>query len=271
MSGKYPIYWMRASSLSELFDCPARWAAKMIDGKTMPRSVASHLGTSIHASTATFDKSHISGTGLTADDALGVFVDSLHDKNVDVAWSEDDISKEKAERIGSTLHTNYCNQITPYQGYTKVEVECAPLTIDFDDSKVTLKITGSTDRVRKTERGLGISDLKSGKMAVKADGTVDTAKHGAQLGLYELLVENETGMSVTEPARIVGMQTIEKARVGIGEITSAKQVLIGGHGELGMLEQAALLIKSGVFFGNNRSMMCHERYCPVYKTCKFRF
>jgi hypothetical protein len=268
---KYPIYWLRASSMSELFDCPARWEAKHIDGIKMPSSASAHIGTSIHASTAVFDESYISGTGLTANDALAVFVDSLHDKNVDVDWKEDDMKIDVAEQIGSALHTNYCDIITPTQDYQKVEVECKPLLIEFDDIGVALNITGSTDRVRKTEKGLGISDLKTGKMAVKADGTVDVAKHGAQLGIYEILVENETGESITAPAQIVGLQTNSKARVGKAELTTAKSVLLGGQGEVGMLEQAATLIKSGAFYGNNRSMLCHEKYCPIFNKCKWRF
>lgn len=271
MENKYPIFRLRASGMSELFDCPARWAAKNIDGKTMPSSAAAHLGTSIHASTAEFDKSYIQGAGLTADDALAVFVDSLHDKNADVEWQEDDIKIADAEKIGAMLHTKYCEVITPVQNYTAVEVECKNMAIDFDEIGITLNLTGSTDRVRKTDKGVGISDLKTGKMAVKADGTVDIAKHGMQLGIYELLVESELGEQITAPAQIVGMQTNSKARVGTAELTTAKDALLGVHGKIGMLEHAAKLIKTGDFHGNPRSMMCHEKYCPAHKVCAWRF
>lgn len=268
---KYPTFRLRASGMSELFDCPARWEAKNINGMTMPSSVAAHLGTSIHASTAVYDKSFISGTGLTADDALAVFVDSLLDTSASVVWAEDDLSKKSAEEIGTLLHAKYCEVITPAQNYTAVEVDCKNLLIDFDEVGITLNLTGSTDRVRRTEAGVGISDLKTGKMAVSASGVVDIAKHGMQLGIYELLVENEIGEPITAPAQIVGMQTNTKARVATAELKTAKDTLLGVHGKVGMLEHAAKIIKTGDFHGNPRSMMCHERYCPNYKQCSWRF
>ena len=35
---------IRASSLPELFDCPARWEAKHLCGRRLPRSAAAQLG-----------------------------------------------------------------------------------------------------------------------------------------------------------------------------------------------------------------------------------
>ena len=55
---------IRASSMGELFDCPARWEAKHILGKRMPKSGNAQLGTAVHASTALFDQSTIDGAGL---------------------------------------------------------------------------------------------------------------------------------------------------------------------------------------------------------------
>lgn len=264
-----PSFWMRASSLGSLLDCPARWEAVHLLGMKSKSSAASHLGTSIHASTAVFDSSFVNGDGVTVDEALGAFVDKLHDKDADVEWGDDDITKAKAEEIGSILHKKYCTEVTPKQDYTAVEVECKSLTVEFGDMNIVL--TGTTDRVRKTDKGLGIADIKTGKMAVKADGTVDAAKHGAQLAVYELLVEQATGHLVTAPAEIIGLQTSSKARVGTVEVTTAKDVLLGSEGQKGLLEHAAGILRNGLFYGNPRSMMCGEKYCPRFKQCRFRY
>lgn len=260
---------VRASSLSELLDCPARWEAKNILGMRMPSSPAAHLGTSIHASTAVFDQAVLDGSGITADEAAGAFVDSLHDTQAEVDWTDDDVNILKAEEIGLALHEKYCAEIAPTQQYTGVEILCQALPVEFDD--ITLLLTGTTDRVRKTDKGVGISDLKTGKTAVKADGTVDAAKHGAQLAVYELLVEQATGVTVDAPAQIVGMQTNSKARVGTAEVATARSVLLGSTDEKGILDHAAHILKHGVFWGNPRSMLCSEKYCPAYKSCKWRF
>ena len=55
---------IRASSLGNLFDCPARWAATHIDGLRTPSNGKARLGTAVHASTAVYDQSTIDGAGM---------------------------------------------------------------------------------------------------------------------------------------------------------------------------------------------------------------
>ena len=93
------------------------------------------------------------------------------------------------------------------------------------------------------------------------------------MGVYELLAERASGIAITEPAQIIGLNTGKTAvaqRVGSGVIAGARDVLIGDGDSPGVLEIASKIIHSGVFPGNPRSMMCGERYCPRFKTCKFR-
>lgn len=266
---------MRASGFQELTDCPARWEAKHILGLRTPPSPQAHIGTSIHASTAVFDSEALKGNKLTADETAGVFVDTLYHPNEEVDWSQIDTSMSTIEKIGISLHTNYCEQIAPKQEYVGVEITCQSLEVEFPEHDLTLMLTGSTDRVRKVDSQgqtvLGISDLKTGKTAVSKAGTVDVSKHGAQLAIYELLVEQELGKPVTAPAQIIGMATVTEARVGIGEIKSPREVLVGTPERPGLLDAAARLIKSGLFYGNPRSMLCSEKFCPAFSTCKWRF
>lgn len=56
---------IRASSLPELFDCPARWEAKHLCGRRLPRSAAAQLGTAVHAGAAVFDVQRILGSPIT--------------------------------------------------------------------------------------------------------------------------------------------------------------------------------------------------------------
>lgn len=259
---------IRASSLGELFDCPARWAAKHLDGLRMPRSAAAQLGTAVHAGTAAFDASRLpGGTPISADDAAGALVDAIHHPEEDVDW--DDTPPRNAERIALALHTKYCADIAPTQTYLGVEVKCERL----DLPELGIALTGTTDRVRKTARGHGIADLKTGGKAVGTDGKAITKGHGAQLGVYELLAAHAMGLQITEPAQIVGMQTgltSAAQRVGTGEVSNARAALVGTADSPGLLEYASKVIGSGSFYGNPKSFLCSAKYCPAHATCRFK-
>ena len=172
---------IRASSLPELFDCPARWESKFVKGMRMPRSGAAQLGTAVHAGTAIFDRSRIEGNPVTPDEAAGAVVDAVHKPESDVDWGED--SPNDVEAIGIALHKRYCQEIAPKQHYVAVEATCNRLEI----SDIGIALTGTTDRVFVSDDGYGIADIKTGKSAVATDGTVKTAGHAAQIAVYELL------------------------------------------------------------------------------------
>lgn len=261
------IITIRASSLAELFDCPARWEAKNILGMRMPSGAAAHLGTAVHASTGMFDQATLDGAPITADDAAGALVDTIRDKNAEVDW--DETNPADAERIGLALHARYCAEIAPRQHYVGVEVACERLEIP----ELGLALTGTTDRVRTTAAGAGISDLKTGGRAVGTDGTAVTAGHGPQLGVYELLAEHALGIPITAPAQIVGLNTGKTPaaqRVGTGEIESPRTALLGTEEQPGLLQHASRLIQSGAFYGNGKSVLCSAKYCPRHATCPYK-
>lgn len=259
---------IRASSLSDLFDCPARWAAKHIDGKYMPRTSRAQLGTAVHASTAAYDTSVLTGAGMTVDEAAAAAVDAVHNPTEEVDWEDE--KPADIEKIAVALHTKYCTIVAPKQNYRAVEVKCNGLYLE--DLRITL--TGTTDRIRSVEHGgFGISDIKTGKNAVGADGTVATKGHTYQIGVYELIGEFGSGLRITEPGEIIGLQTAKtdkSQRVGTGLITGAREVLIGTEETPGILATAANIIHRGDFWGNPKSMMCSEKYCPVYNSCNYR-
>lgn len=263
-----PLVFIRASSLAELFDCPARWAGKYIEGLRSPRSAAAQLGTAVHAGTAVFDASRLpGGSPVTADDAAGALVDAIHRPEEEVDW--EDTAPNDAERIALALHTKYCADIAPQQKYLGVEVRCEKLELP----ELGIALTGTTDRVRETPAGRGITDLKTGKSAVGANGIANTQGHGVQLGVYELLAEHAMGLHITAPAQIVGMNTGKTAaaqRVATGEVKDARAALIGTEEAPGLLEHASRLIRSGAFYGNPKSYLCSERYCPAHPTCRFK-
>lgn len=268
MTASADFITIRASSLGTLFDCPARWAATHIDGMRMPSNGKATLGRAVHASTAVFDQSTIDGAGMTIDDAAGAAVDAIYRPDDEVVWNDGE-SQQEAERIALSLHAKYCTAIAPTQDYAAVEVLCERLEI----ADLGIALTGTTDRVIRFADGYGIADIKTGKAAVGADGTVKTSGHAYQMGVYELLAEFGAGVPITAPAKIIGLNTAktEKSqRVGVGAITGARAVLLGDDDQPCVLEIAARMIKSGVFFGNPKSMMCHRNYCPVWASCKFR-
>ncbi|MBK6869780.1 MAG: PD-(D/E)XK nuclease family protein [Burkholderiales bacterium] len=260
--------FIRASSLPEMFDCPSRWHAKQILGLRTPMSGKAALGKAIHASTGAFDAARVLGSPITADDAAGAAVDALHRPDEDVDWEDD--SPQKAESIALALHGKYCAEIAPTQDYAAVEAKCEALTI----SDLGITLTGTIDRVYRDDTGaLGIADIKTGKTAVSAAGEVKTQGHGLQLATYELLAETAIQQPITAPARVVGMQTgvtAKAQRIALGEIDSPRDALIGDQDQPGALQHAAAMLKSGMFYPNPRSMLCGERFCPIWHTCNAR-
>lgn len=259
---------IRASSLPELFDCPARWAAKHLDGKTTPNTGIAQLGTAIHHGTSVFDQSRIDGAGLTADDAAGAFVDELD--AAETMWTED-MPRKRALEAGLSLTSRYCLELSPQYQWAAVEIDFQGVEIDMGDGLV-LELTGHADRIYQAT-GFGVIDVKSGKQAVGADGSVAVDKHVYQLGQYELismLAQNELHYDITEPAQIIGLQTAGKKQIGVGEVGRPSNILIGDEHNKGLLEIAAGMIRSGTFHGNPKSMLCHQHYCPAFKQCWWR-
>lgn len=259
---------IRASSLSALFDCPARWSAIHLEKKFLPSTGKALLGKAVHASTALYDQSVLDNQGLTVSEAAAAAVDAIRKPEEDVIWLEDE-NKGDVEDIAVSLHIKYCHHIAPEQEYQAVEVTCDRLEI----TDLNIALTGTTDRIRKTEEGFGISDIKTGKSIVAADNSIKTAGHAYQMGVYELLAEHAFGVAMSSPAQIIGLntaKTIASQRVATAEIENAADLLIGNDGGMGVLEYAAKIVHSGLFFGNPKSMFCHKNYCPNYNVCKFR-
>lgn len=258
---------IRASSLPELFDCPARFEAKYVKGMRLPRSGAAQLGTAVHAGTALFDSSRLEGNPVTVDEAAGAVADAVHKPEEDVDWGED--SPGEAEAIGIALHKRYCQEIAPHQQYVAIEAKCTELKIP----DIGIALTGTTDRVTFTDNGYGIADIKTGKTAVAADGTVKTAGHAAQIAVYELMAGHALGRVIEAPAQIIGLQvakTEKGRRAGIGTITGARELLVGDEYFPGLLQMAADMLHSGRFFGNPRSQLCNPKYCPAFNVCRWR-
>lgn len=258
---------IRASSLAELFDCPARWEAKHILKMSTPKSGAAQLGTAVHAGTAVYDQAQIDRTGITIDEAAGAVVDSIVKPEEDVAW-DDDLNANAAMKIALALHNKYCIEVTPNMNYAGVEVPCEALEIP----DLGLTLTGTTDRVYVDAEGrYGIADLKTGARAVGTDGRASTSGHKPQMGVYELLASFAIQKPISAPAVIVGLQTGTKVqRVGTGEIYNAAHALLGNETEPGMLEYASKIIHSGLFYGNSKSPLCSAKYCPRYAVCKYK-
>ena len=148
---------IRASSLSELFDCPARWNAKHILGMRLPTTSNALLGTALHASTALYDQSVLDNADITIEEAKAAAVDSIHNPTEEVEWGED--RPTDIEKVALALHDRYCYEIAPKQNYIAVELQTENIIIE----DLGISLSGTTDRLYQDEDGnIGISDLKSG-------------------------------------------------------------------------------------------------------------
>ncbi|HCU64579.1 MAG TPA: hypothetical protein DF774_02335 [Rheinheimera sp.] len=268
---------IRASSWSGLFDCAYKWEGQNLLGMRMPSSPRALLGTAIHAGTATFDLAKLNGKMASVDEAANDFINALHHPEYEVDWRADDsINKRSAEVIGLTLTSDYCNTISPRYEFAAVELEITPFNIDCGDG-VIIQLTGTLDRcrIRKDNGGLGISDVKTGSVAVEPDAsgkgrTAKTKGHAAQLGTYEILAEASLQQLITEPAEIIGMKTKGKPEIATGLIYNPRLVMLGNEDAPGLIEHAAVMLKSGLFPPNPSSWVCSQKYCPRWNSCIYK-
>lgn len=268
---------IRASSWSTLFDCAHRWEAVHLLKMFKPSGLRAALGTAIHASTAAYDKARVQGVeDYTPMDAAEVFVDTLHHPKQDTVLVDPDLSVAQAEKIGLTLHARYCTTISPRFHYVAVEMETKPLVIDCGGG-VQIQLTGTMDRARAIvdEYGARIADLKTGTRATenvpntRALRRAKTKGHAPQLGTYELLYEHTTGEAVTGPGEIIGLNTGPTPEVLVGEVLNAKEQLLGDERSPGLIQYAAAMFRTGLFPPNPQSVLCSEKYCPRWQSCKF--
>lgn len=259
---------VRASAWPSLFDCAQRFYWQNIVGLRMPSSGNAALGTAIHAGTAAFDGSRLSGEQIDVVTAVDTARAALQSPEQEVAW-DDSLTPVEADTFAVKLTTRYCQEISPTRQYAAVELECNALDIATNHGVV--RVTGTTDRVRALADGReGISDLKTGSRATEkaADGSrrAVTKGHHLQLGIYTLMAEQATGRRMEAPAEIIGLQTTKEAPVATGEIKDVKTPLLGTDDAPGLIEIAARMLRDGIFPPNPKSMLCSKKYCPAYGT-----
>lgn len=265
-----PSFKVRASSWSSLFDCAYRFEGIHLLGLKNVVGLRAALGTAIHAGTAVFDLARISHDAISADDAGGVLVDKLRDPENEFDPARDDLTVLEAERIGLTLLTKYCHEVSPHYDFVAVEMETRPLDINCGGG-IVVRLTGTMDRAR-IRRGsggkVGIADLKSGSAAVQKGAAV-TKGHSPQIGTYEMLYEHTTGEPITDDAEIIGLKTKGTAEIATAPIKGAKRVMVGTETQPGLIEFAVEMFKTGRFYPNPKSLLCSEKYCPRYQQCHF--
>lgn len=261
---------IRASSFGSLFDCPSRWLAIHVERMPSPSTGKAALGTAIHAGTAAFDTDRVNGLAPSLEAACDVAAESIRNPDREVDWQDD--KPADAIDVAVSLTQRYATLESPKHDFVAVEARVEELHL----TDVGIVLTGTTDRVyRDRDTGaLGIADIKSGKTIVRADGTVDTKGHAAQLGVYELVASAALGVPLAAPAQVIGLQTNktpDKQRIATAEVVGAREPLLGDDHHDGLLATAARIVHGDIpAWGNPRSMMCSARYCPRYSTCFWR-
>ncbi|HEX4843215.1 MAG TPA: PD-(D/E)XK nuclease family protein [Limnobacter sp.] len=266
LSGRKAIQ-IRASSLSSLIDCPARWIAIHLEQRKSPSSDKAAMGTAIHAGTALFDAERLAGQVPSVAAATEAAVHALTHGDEEVVWETE---VQKCASIVAGLTSKYCREESPQHEFLAVEAKCESLLIE----DLSIVLSGTVDRIKIIGDSLGIADLKSGKTAVSTQGQANTKGHAAQMGVYELLGEQSIGRPIDAPATIIGLQTNQtpdKQRIASAQIHDAKSVLFGPDGQPGLLEIAARIVHGDMpAWGNPESTMCTNVYCPVFNTCFWR-
>lgn len=271
-----PEATVRASSLGDLLDCAHRWEAKHILGMQGRTYGAAWLGSSIHFATAEYD-SHF--RDMTIADAVATFADHLLQPGKlgladGVSWT--DISPHEASAIGAGLVSRYCQDWSPRDATVSVEHTLQPRTVSVGTpyGAIDITFTGTMDRTRTVTSAPGlvrVRDVKTGKRAV-VDGVAVTKGHAAQVALYQFLAKGDPGIEdmVHEVPEILGMSTAKRGEIALAEIHNAQEQLLGTAEQPGLIEYAALYLRTGLFPPNPRSMLCSESYCPRWGSCKYK-
>jgi hypothetical protein len=268
LPGVNDIVPIRASGLAELFDCSARWAGKNFYGHRGTTYGRSHLGTAIHHATAWYDNERTLADGAPdTETAVDKFITYLR-ADEHVMWA--DIPKQQAEKIGITLVTHYCLEISAQFEWVKVEATCEPIEITMPNG-VIFEITGHVDRVYTEDARYGVADFKTSTRIIAADGTLAIDRHGLQLAIYELLeiqAAKATGLKIELPALVVGFSTSGRMEILTEKLNNPRRLLFGdGADNKGYLLAASEIVANQQYIGNTMSMLCSERYCPSYKYC----
>ncbi len=262
---------IRASSCIGLFDCSLSWYYANIKKLPQINNGLSGTGTAIHAGTAHYDTARLNGEVPDVHEAVEVTVEMLNDPDQEIRWDSNKQQREMESRA-IRLVTKYCQEFSHKREYIAVEMHCPPMYVQTKHG--VIKLTGSTDRIRRTEDGqLGICDLKSGKLAVKVNDELvaSTANHHLQLGIYTLLSEEAANTTFDAPAEIIGLSTGTECNIAISEIADVKTALLGdGDGMMGILDMAGKMLKEGFFPPNPRSILCSKKYCTGYSRCPYK-
>lgn len=263
------VVTVRASSWGSLFDCAFAWEGAHLLGMRKPAGMRAQLGTAVHASTAAFDSGRLPGAEpVSADDAAGLLVDTLHRPDRDVDYSADDLTVREAERIGLALHTKYCFDLSPLFTFRSVEQTLQPLDIDCGNGQV-VRLTGTMDRARVADvaDGVVIPDVKTGTRVIE-DGVAKIKGRSAQVGTYQLMYEATEGIP-TVGGQILALQTSGKPQVLASQVWDAKRVMLGTDEVPGLIEIGAAMFRTGLFPPNPQSVLCSPKYCSRWDTCPY--
>lgn len=261
---------IRASSWGSLFDCAYGWEGVHILGMRKASGLRATLGTAIHAGTAAFDLARMEGNAISADDAAQDLIDTLYRPTEEVDYKQDpSLSLDAAERIGLTLHTRYCHEISPLFQFKAVEMKLEPFDIECDGITIRLKGTMDRARVAQAEGGVVIPDIKSGGRLIDSKtGEVSIKGRSAQLGAYQLMYEHTTD-EPTVGGQILALQTTNTPVAGVSQVFDAKRRMVGTDTAPGFIELAAQMLKTGLFPPNPQSPLCSEKYCARWATCMY--
>ena len=265
-----PDMTIRASSLSELFDCSERWKAKYLLGMWMPSGPPATIGKAIHRGTAVFDTQRLLGSAPSVEDAVEAAVHEVRNPDGEVNW--DEMRPAEAIDIAARLTLNYCTDIAPKFTYRKVEMKLDSFDVQASNG-VVIRFTGHVDRQYTLNDQYGTLDFKTGKQVVKSDGTVSVQLSAAQLGTYELMELMATNTEKVQhilPAMIVAMPTAGKQLPKAVKVNNPHTLLIGDEQNKGLIDIAAQIYKHDLFAGNPRSMLCNVKYCPAFNKCRWR-
>lgn len=271
MSEKEPDFIMRASSLSTLWDCPARFKAEQLEGKRLPSGAAATIGTAIHAGAAVFDTQRMEGRIASVEDATDAAAQSVREARDGTRW--DDCRPAEAIDKAVSLTNAYCQDIAPTFTYRKVEVKLNSLDVQTSNG-VVIRFTGHIDRERAEGDQLGVCDLKSGANIIAADGSVKVAAAAGQLAVYEMLTllsDHTMQEQHLLPAQIIALPTAGKHAPRVATLNKQPySLLIGDEQNKGLIEIAAAMYKNDIFFGNPRSMCCTPKFCAAFDQCRWR-
>lgn len=244
---------LSGSQVSALVQCPLRWFLDHEVKGAQATTSAQGFGSIVHAIAADVVQS-----GRTPDlDELAAHLDEV--------WTQLDLppwisQREHGEAVAALERFVRWHQENPRE----VLAAEHPFEVELDVDGRSVVLAGSMDRVERSDAGVHVVDLKTGKAAPSKD---ELAEH-PQLGVYQLVVQHGATADIAGDAPPAGAELVQLRQESRGAVKVQQQTALDPDAPFFAVEQ----LRRSVRTLTDEQVAATEAtggcgYCPFTRVC----